>query len=149
MAHASRTPAGAQRFPVPSVRVMVADRAGRVLILRRRPESIGGGAWCLPGGKVDFGQAVEDALARELLEETGLTVVSARFLFYQDSLPTAEAPMHCINLYFACEATGAVRLNHESTEHAWVGEADLAAHELLFGNDEALARYFAERRGAG
>ena len=128
--------------PVPVVRLVVADAAGRVLILKRAADSTEGGNWCLPGGKVDYGDTVEQSAVRELAEETGLRARDLRFLFYQDSLPTAPGRMHCINLYFHCTAEGEVALNGESTAAAWIGPQDLARHPLSFRNDEALARYW-------
>jgi len=52
---------------------------GRILLVKRRrsPER---GCWNLPGGKVDHLERVEDAIARETLEETGLTIRLTRFL---------------------------------------------------------------------
>jgi 8-oxo-dGTP pyrophosphatase MutT (NUDIX family) len=85
-----------------------------VLILRRALNSTGGGLWCLPGGKVDYGDTVEQSAERELEEETGLRAVEPRFLFYQDSLPYGPGQMHCLNLYFECAAEGEVALNDES-----------------------------------
>ena len=46
-------------------------RDGRLLLVKRRraPEA---GCWSLPGGKVDFGERVEDAIRREIAEEIGV-----------------------------------------------------------------------------
>jgi ADP-ribose pyrophosphatase YjhB (NUDIX family) len=53
------------------VGAVVVDRAGRVLLVRRaRPPSIG--SWTLPGGKLEEGESLEEAVLRELREETGL-----------------------------------------------------------------------------
>jgi 8-oxo-dGTP pyrophosphatase MutT (NUDIX family) len=136
--------------PVPVVRLIVPDPAGRVLLLRRKQTSHAPGKWCLPGGKVDYGQTVEEAAARELREETSLLCTEKRFLFYQDSLPRESGAMHCINLYFECAWSGEVRLNPESSEYAWVGPSELAGYEIVFRNDEGLERYWREaaRRGS-
>lgn len=130
--------------PVPVVRLIVPDATGRVLILRRAPDSTDGGRWCLPGGKMDYGDTVEQAAIRELQEETSLRATNLRFLFYQDSLPPAPGRMHCLNLYLECSAEGEVVLNEESVEAAWISPEDVACFHLSFRNDDALARYWAE-----
>lgn len=129
--------------PVPTVRLIVRDERGRVLLLERRAGGHGAGAWCLPGGKVDYGETVEQTVAKELSEETALECLAARFLFYQDSLPPEPGTMHCINFYFECRVRGAVTLNEESTAFAWIGPADLGRYAVAFRNDEGLRRYWA------
>ena len=75
-------PARVQRFGAYAV---ATDPAGRVLLARIADGYPGAGLWHLPGGGTDHGEAPEDALARELLEETsqigrvtGLLAVSHR-----------------------------------------------------------------------
>lgn len=131
--------------PVPVVRLIIADDRSRVLIVRRRGGRYGPGEWCLPGGKVDYGETVEQAIAKELREETSLQCVAARFLFYQDSLPPTPGKMHCINLYFQCTVSGKVTLNEESSEFTWIGPEALERYGLVFRNDEGLRRYWAEK----
>ena len=53
----------------------VVERDGRTLFVQRAMPT-GYGLWSLPGGYVDRGELVEDAAAREVLEETGLQVVT-------------------------------------------------------------------------
>ena len=75
-------------------------------------------------------------------EETSLECLESRFLYYQNSLPRGMAGIHCINFYFECDTAGTVRLNHESTDYAWIGPDDIGKYEIIFRNDEALARYW-------
>ena len=133
-------------IPVPTVRLIVTDEQNRVLILRRQNTTHSSGAWCLPGGKVEYGQTVEEAARQELREETSLECTSMRFLFFQDSLPLELGTMHCINFYFDCIASGHVRLSDESSEYAWISSADLDRYTIVFRNDEALRSYW--RQGA-
>lgn len=58
------------------VGVIVTDAAGRVL-LGHRTKATEPATWCLPGGAVEPGESFEAAAARELAEETGVTVAAA------------------------------------------------------------------------
>jgi len=72
---------GHMRIVIPGVRGILVDGKRRVL-LQRRADS---GHWGLPAGVVDVGDSVLDALSREVLEETGLTVGRAElFGVYTD-----------------------------------------------------------------
>ena len=129
-------------YPVPVVRLIVLNKKGQVLILRRAGGTHSSNAWCLPGGKIDYGETVEKACIRELREETGLDCIQPEFLFYQDSLPYRNGDMHCINLYFHCGVSGEVALNNESSKFAWIGSQDMDKFEIVFKNDEGLRRFW-------
>ncbi len=128
--------------PVPVVRLIIPDKEGRVLILKRTNTGYSQGLWCLPGGKIDYGETIEQAIAKELLEETSLICTSSRFLFYQDSLPKVEGKMHCINFYFECAVSGNIKLNDESGEFVWIGKDEIDKYDIAFRNDEGLRRYW-------
>lgn len=134
----------APQRPVPTVRAIIVDAAGRVLLLCRRASAHGDGQWCLPGGKVDYEVTVEQALAQELSEEASLSVTRSRFLFYQDSLPLSPGGMHVINFCFECSVTGELKLNDESSRYAWVARSELDRYSIAFRNDEILRRYWSE-----
>jgi len=128
--------------PVPVVRLIITNNEGKVLFLRRAQTAYGDGGWCLPGGKIDYGETVEQAAIKELREETALEARDPRFLFYQDSLPPEPASMHCINFYFECEALGKLEMNPESSDWAWTGPDELDSLDIVFRNDEGLRRYW-------
>jgi ADP-ribose pyrophosphatase YjhB (NUDIX family) len=58
------------------VAAVVLDGEGRILLQRRSDN----GLWGLPGGSVEIGEAVRDAIKREVREETGLTVEVVRLI---------------------------------------------------------------------
>lgn len=70
---------------------VVSDAQGRILISRRADEMHQGGKWEFPGGKVEAGESVQEALARELEEELGILVRSAR--------PIIQIPYHYPDRY--------------------------------------------------
>jgi 8-oxo-dGTP diphosphatase len=59
--------------PIVGVGAVILDDEKRVLLVKRAHEPLKG-EWSLPGGGVDIGETLEAAVAREVLEETGLTV---------------------------------------------------------------------------
>lgn len=59
------------RHPRPAARILLLDRAGRVLLFRFDPPDRPP-FWCTPGGALDPGESHEQAARRELLEETGI-----------------------------------------------------------------------------
>jgi 8-oxo-dGTP pyrophosphatase MutT (NUDIX family) len=59
-----------------SQKALIRDTAGRLLLVRNSPDHPGcPGMWDLPGGRVEAGEGLDLALAREVLEETGLRVI--------------------------------------------------------------------------
>ncbi len=63
----------AYRNPYPGVVVLV-EREGKVLLCKRSPGSFQPGAWCLPGGFIEYDEDFLSAGIREVMEETGLAV---------------------------------------------------------------------------
>lgn len=57
---------------------VIINKRGEILISQRRPTADQGGLWEFPGGKVESGETVEEALQRELNEELGIRVIQMR-----------------------------------------------------------------------
>jgi mutator protein MutT len=73
-------------------------------ILLVRHEKKGKSYWLLPGGGVDFGETVEEALVREFKEEVGLTVQVGKMVLVHDSVPP-DHHRQVLNLYFIVSTT--------------------------------------------
>ena len=92
----------------PSVSAVIFDRRGHLLLQQRSD----GGQWGLPGGSVEIGESVAEAVIREVREETGLTVAVKRLVgIYSDpTLQVVRYPngnvWHYVNVCFECAARG-------------------------------------------
>ena len=118
--------------PVATVGALLEDPAGRVLLVRTHKWS---GKWGIPGGKIRRGESTEDALRREIAEETGLAIHDIRFALVQDSIDSPEfmRPEHFLLLNYVArvdERAGNVVLNDEAEEFRWLTPRDALALEL-------------------
>lgn len=97
------TPVGRR---VPCVGAVVRDVEGRLLLVQRgRPPSVG--QWSLPGGRVEPGESAEQAVAREVSEETGLQVRVGRAVGSLERPGAADGVVYAITDY-ACVVLGGV-----------------------------------------
>ncbi len=112
--------------PIVTVGALIFDDAGRVLMVRTHKWS---NLWGIPGGKTKWGETSEEALRRELLEETGLKIKDIQFVLVQDCIHSKEfyRDAHFVLLNYTCRCEGepSVTLNDEAREFRWVtvGEA--------------------------
>lgn len=98
---------------------------GRMLIIRRSlSANIGAGIWELPGGKLEFGEHLTDALAREIQEETGLSADIGRLLYAVDF--HTSPVRHVVLLAYLCHAQSEeVTLSHEHCDYRWADRGQL------------------------
>ena len=70
--------AGSERTPVDVAVGVLINRDGRFLLTSRPEGKVYAGYWEFPGGKLESGESVEQALRRELHEELGITIAAAQ-----------------------------------------------------------------------
>jgi 8-oxo-dGTP diphosphatase len=115
---------------------------GRVLLLRRAPGvATDAGRWELPGGKMAYGETLEDALAREVEEETGIAVRVGQPVHVTHFV---KDPFWVTCVTFVCDYDGGdVRLSEENDAFDWIELSAIAGRDYARTIEEQLRAYAA------
>jgi len=103
------------------------------LLLIRRGKGPAAGEWSVPGGHVELGETLHEAVVRETAEETGLEVVVDRFLGWVERI---DAAYHYVILDFAVttlDPTQTPVAGDDAAEAAWVPRYDVSDLRLVDG----------------
>lgn len=115
------------QHPLPSCHALI--RKGDQLLLVQRAKPPFQGHWSLPGGGVELGETIEEALVREVKEETGLDVTVSQFLGYRNAIDrddTGRVRLHYVVLYLEAQVAGGVLTPADDAADArWVSVADI------------------------
>ncbi|WP_173922927.1 NUDIX hydrolase [Agromyces sp. Marseille-P2726] len=118
---------------------VVTDAAGRVLLVLRghEPQS---GRWSIPGGRVEPGETHAQAAAREVLEETGLTVRVVRELGVVE-LPSTDGTVFEAHDFLAEVVSGELRAADDAADARWFAPDELPTLSLTVGLLDWLRRF--------
>jgi 8-oxo-dGTP diphosphatase len=132
-----------RRYPVrPYLAVSAAIfRAGRVLIVRRGTPPLQG-IYTLPGGGVELGETLEEAVVREVREETGLAIEPLALAGYREVIvrdAAGKIERHFVILPFAARyLAGEIALNAELAEAKWLLPEELSGLKTTEGLAEII-----------
>jgi len=140
-----------ERHPVPGVGAVIIEDDSILLILR------GSGAWkdywAVPGGKIRFGETMQEAVVREVREETGLDVDVGDVAWVGDIIDDQSPPRFHYSIvdFFAVRVGGELAAGDDAAEVVWVAFDDLEDHALTPTMRDLLAQLAAtgviSRRG--
>lgn len=129
------------RNPVPTVDIIIAMEGGEVVLIKRKNPPYG---WALPGGFVDYGETLEQAAAREALEETSLTVNELQ-QFHVYSAPDRDPRQHTVSVVFTARSNG-VPVAADDAADAGVFTKENLPTPIAFDHEKILADYFDSRK---
>ena len=130
---------------VTSVVAVILDADDRVLLTRRNIQPFKD-QWVMPGGKIDLGEPILDALKREVHEEVGLEIEVQGLIDVFEHLTPGEDNYHFVILYYRCRPMYCDITHNEAevAEVAWAERKDLAAYPMADGARYILGRIFPE-----
>jgi 8-oxo-dGTP diphosphatase len=129
---------------------------GRALLIKRGSEPLLG-QWSIPGGTLEIGESLQQGVARELLEETGLDVEVQDMIEVFDRIFTEHGPKergdttrpkyHYVIVDYLCERRGGeARAGSDVTDIAYASEEELEKFHLTSTAERVLRRAFAMHR---
>jgi nucleoside triphosphatase len=117
-------------YPLATVGALVTGPCDRVLIVRTTKWR---GSWGVPGGKLEWGESLEEALRREFREEVALELSRVEFALLQEAVEDPQfhrlAHFVLVNYYAFSDATDVVP-NHEIETWAWVEPEEALRYPL-------------------
>jgi len=137
-----------QVFPEPTVGALIVDKQGKILLARSHKWF---DKYTLPGGHIEVGESMADAVRREVKEEVGLDVEVVEILLVQESIfaPEFYKKKHFIFIDFYCKSKDQqVKLDHdEIQDYIWIYPG--AAYNLKLDSftRKTLDRFLERGRG--
>ena len=124
------------RNPLCTVDAIIEIKGGIILIKRKNPPF----GWAIPGGFVDYGESLEDAIIREAKEETGLDIKLIR-QFHTYSAPKRDPRHHTVSTIYIASASGKPEAGDDAKE-VKIFTKDTLPEDIAFDHRQILVDYF-------
>jgi 8-oxo-dGTP diphosphatase len=126
--------------PVKTTVGCIIEKDGKILLTLRNIEPFKD-HWCLPGGHIDFGETPEEAVKREIKEETGLDIKPRFFDYYNEFYE--KMGWHAIVLMFYAKAEGEIKKDKEEVKEVKLfSKKEIFKLRLAFEHKRVLEDYF-------
>ena len=104
----------------PKVGLSIIVTRGNEVLIGKRKGAHGAGSWSFPGGHLEFGEALEDAVKRELQEEANIKTKNIDFVTATNDIDNRENK-HYVTLFFKGEYdSGEVKVNEPDRCESWI-----------------------------
>jgi len=136
-----------QQFPEPAVGALILNPEGKILLIRSHKWR---DKYVIPGGHIEVGEKIEEALQREIKEETGLDVYDAEFIGLQEFICDDafwKPGRHFIFLDYACrtDSKEVILDSKEAQEYQWVSMEDSEKLDIGLYTKQAIKTYMKNR----
>lgn len=118
------------KYPEPTVGAIIFNPDNKILLCKSHKWN---NKYVIPGGHIELGEKMEDALKREIFEETGLDIYDIRLISLKESVfsDTFHMGRHFIFIDYICRTNSYdVILNDEAEEYEWVDLKEINNYEL-------------------
>ncbi len=118
------------KYPEPTVSAIIFNPEGKILLCKSHKW---GNKYVIPGGHIELGEKMEEALKREILEETGLNIYDIRLIGLKESIysDTFHEKKHFIFIDYLCKTDSSdVLLNDEAETYEWVDINEIDHYDL-------------------
>jgi nucleoside triphosphatase len=135
-----------QRYPEPTVGALIFNPRGELLLTRSHKWR---DRYVVPGGHIELGERIEEALRREIREEIGIEVEDIAFLCFQEFVfdDAFWKQRHFIFFDHTCRTTDTdVTLNDEAQEYVWVSIDEALTMPIEPYTEHAIRVYLASDR---
>ncbi len=117
----------------------IIEKDKKVLLTKRKVEPFKNN-WCIPGGHIESGESVVEAIKREVKEEVGIDFEPEFFGYFDEIIPKIN--WYAVVLVFKGKFKGEVKPNEEVKEYRWFPKDDIKNLKFAFKNKKILEKYF-------
>jgi len=124
--------------------LILKDKSGHILMVKRANTSHGLNKWNLPAGKVEKGETLEASCKREAKEEVNLDISNIKLFLSRIEKSTEQAGKVYDCNYFTADFKGEIKINEESSDFRWFTKEDLLKEDIVSGEIDVLEKLFSK-----